>query len=238
MALLHSRTERILMPDGGEMEAHLSLPQGGSGPGVVVLMEIFGVGSYIRHATERLADLGYVAIAPDLYRRIDPGLQLDHDEEGLDRALKRVDELDVRGAVEDGYVALEHLRTLPEVRGALTGVLGFCLGGTLAYHLAVHYDPATAVCYYGSGIAEALELADEIECPVLFHFGAQDGYIPLDDAERVDEAAKQRDGWECAIQPDGGHAFDNDEAPMFSHPEAAARAWELTRDFLGRTLSR
>lgn len=226
------------MPDGGEMKAHLSLPASGSGPGVVVLMEIFGVGSYIRHATERLADLGYVAMAPDLYRRIDPGLELNHDEEGLERALSKVEHLDVPGAVQDAYVGLEHLRTLPEVRDNKCCVFGFCLGGTLAYHLAAHYDPAAAVCYYGSGIAEALDLADEIECPVLFHFGAEDQYIPLEDAERVCAAAEQRSDWECAIQPDGGHAFDNHEAPMFSRPEAAARAWELTADFLDRTLRR
>jgi carboxymethylenebutenolidase len=237
MSLLRSRTEKIPMPDGGEMKAHLSLPESGSGPGVVVLMEIYGVGTYIRRATERLADLGYVALAPDLYRRIDPGLEIDHDEAGLKLALDKVGELDVQGAVQDAYVALEHLRTLPEIEGPIA-VLGFCLGGTLAYHLAAHYDPAAAVCYYGSGIAGALDLADQIECPVLFHFGAEDRFIPVKDAERVAAAAEQRGDWECAIQPDGGHAFDNHDAPMFSRPEAAARAWELTSDFLARTLRR
>ena len=120
--------------------------------------------------------------------------------------------------------------------GHAVGALGFCLGGTLAYHLAAVAQPATAVCYYGSGIADALSAADQIECPVLFHFGAQDGYIPLADAERVAEVAAQHAGWECAIQPDGGHAFDNHDSEMFSRPEAAARAWELTSSFLARTL--
>ena len=97
-------------------------------------------------------------------------------------------------------------------------------------------EPATAVCYYGSGIAEALGAAEQIECPVLFHFGAQDNYIPLADAERVAEVAARREGWACAIQPDGGHAFDNHDSEMFWRPQAAARAWELTRTFLARTL--
>src|SRR3954449_1596454 len=101
----------IEMPDGGEMGAYLALPAGGSGPGVLVLMEIFGVGSYIRRACERVAELGYVAMALDLYRRIEPGLELAHDEEGLGRALEAVQRLDPQGAVEDAAVALDALRS-------------------------------------------------------------------------------------------------------------------------------
>ncbi len=233
---MERRTETINMPDGGTMSAQLALPDGGSGPGLLVLMEIFGVGSYIVRAAERLAELGYVALAPDLYRRVDPGFAVDHDEAGLGRAFEAVGRLDMGGAVEDASVALSYLRGLPEVSGAGVGVLGFCLGGTLAYGVAAAADPAVAVCYYGSGIAEALDQAGEIDCPVLFHFGAEDQYIPRADAERVAAVASGRAGWECHIQPDGGHAFDNHDAPMFHRPAAAARAWELTRTFLARTL--
>lgn len=231
-----SRRETIAMPDGATMGAHVSLPDAGRGPGLVVLMEIFGVGTYIRRACDRLAELGYVALAPDLYRRVEPGLELAHDEPGLARALECAGKLDVVGAVDDAAVALEHLRGLPEVDGARCGALGFCLGGTLAWQLAAGASPATAVCYYGSGIAGTLDLAQRIQCPVLLHFGAQDQYIPLADAERVAAVAAEREGWECEIQPDGGHAFDNHDAPMFSQPEPAARAWAITRSFLARTL--
>ena len=128
------------------------------------------------------------------------------------------------------------MRAMPEVGGRGVAVLGFCLGGMLAYEVAVASDPAAAVCYYGSGIADALGRADEINCPVLFHFGAEDPYIALSAAERVDAVARERPGWECHIQPDGGHAFDNHDAPMFHRPDPAARAWELTTDFLAREL--
>ena len=224
----------IRTPDGEVMGGHLALPEGGEGPGVLVLMEIYGVGSYIRRATERLAELGYVALAPDLYRRLEPGLELPHDDDGLERALATVQKLDQAGAVEDSVLALDTLRGLPQVDGRPVGVLGFCLGGRLAYEVATVADPAAAVCYYGSGIADALDRADRITCPVLFHFGAEDAYIPREDAQRVCEYAATREDWMCEIQPDGGHAFDNHEAPMFSRPEAAARAWELTRRFLAR----
>jgi carboxymethylenebutenolidase len=218
------------------MGAYLTLPDALEGPGLVVLMEIFGVGSYIKRATERLAELGYVAMAPDLYRRIAPGLELDHDEDGLKRALETVQRLDQLGAVEDSVAALAALRERPEVEGHEVGVLGFCLGGTLAYEVAATADPAVAVCYYGSGIPDSLDRADRISCPVLLHFGGQDQYIPLEAAERVREFARGRDGWECHIYPDAGHAFDNHDAPMFFRPEPATRAWRITQDFLAWNL--
>jgi carboxymethylenebutenolidase len=230
-----TRTETIAMPDGGSMDAYVAIPESGSGPGVLVLMEIFGVGTYIRGATDRLAEHGYVAFAPDLYRRTRPGVQFGKGPEGLQKAFAAVGELDIAGAIEDAIVALGTLRALPEVRGG-TGVLGFCLGGTLAFGVAIGADPDTLVAYYGSGIPEMLADADAVSSPALFHFGAQDPYIPLEQSQRVADAAAARPRWEVAIQRDGGHAFDNWDNPMFHQPEPAARAWELTRDFLARTL--
>ena len=230
-----NRTETIAMPDAGSMDAYLAIPESGSGPGVLVLMEIFGVGTYIRGATDRLAEHGYVALAPDLYRRTRPGVQFGKGPEGLQEAFAAVSELDMAGAIDDAVVALGTLRAQPEVSGG-TGVLGFCLGGTLAFAVAMSADPDTLVAYYGSGIPGMLGDADAISCPALFHFGAQDPYIPLEQSQLVADAAAARPGWEAAIQPDGGHAFDNWDNPMFHQPEPAARAWELTRDFLARTL--
>ena len=225
----------IQMPDGAQMGAYVALPASGSGPGVLVLMEIFGVGPYIRRACERLAELGYVAMAPDLYRRMSPGLEFPHDEEGIGQAMQAVQKLDGEGAVEDGAVALAAMREMPEVTGKV-GAVGFCLGGRLAFGLGVAADPDAIVCYYGSGIADSLDGAQAIQCPALFHFGGDDQFIPRSDAEKVEAVAAERPDWEFAIQEDGGHAFDNHDAPMFHRPEAAARAWELTRDFLSRTL--
>jgi carboxymethylenebutenolidase len=234
---LTTRTETIAMPDGGSMDAHVVLPERGSGPGVLVLMEIFGVGPYIRRACERLAELGYVAMAPDLYRRIEPGLELGHDDEGLAQAMETVQRLDGEGAVEDAAVALAALRSLPEVPdGERVAAVGFCLGGRLAFGLGAAADPDAIVCYYGSGIADSLDAAAAISCPALFHFGGDDPFIPRSDAEKVAAVVADRPDWEIAIQDDGGHAFDNHEAPRFHRPAAAARAWELTRDFLARQL--
>jgi carboxymethylenebutenolidase len=220
----------------GELYAHVVLPESGSGPGIVVLQEIFGVGGYIKEAAERLAGLGYVALAPDLYWRIERGIAFDHDEEGMGRAFETVQQLDVPLAVSDSIDALRALRELPEVTDGKAGVLGFCLGGTLAFGVAIDGDPDVAVCYYGSGIPGMLDRAEEIPCPVLFHFGGQDPYIPRDQSEAVCAFAATHADMECHIQPDAGHAFDNHDAPMFYQPEPAARAWKITGDFLARTL--
>ncbi len=228
------RVERVRTADG-EFDAHVALPAGGSGPGIVVLQEIFGVGDYIKESAERLAGLGYVALAPDLYWRIEPGIALPHDEDGMGRAFQTVQQLDLALAVRDSIDALNTLRGLPEVSNRRAGVLGFCLGGTLAFQVAVQDDPDVAVCYYGSGIAGALDQGEKITCPVLFHFGGQDPYIPREQVDQVCGFADSHPNMECHIQEDAGHAFDNHEAPMFHQPEPAARAWELTKDFLGRT---
>src|SRR4051795_13747590 len=190
---MSSRTETLAMPDGGSMDAFVVVPSAGSGPGVLVLMEIFGVGPYIRRACERLAELGYVAMAPDLYRRLSPGLELPHDEQGVAEAMQTVQELDGEGAVADAAVALEALRGLPEVgAGRPVAAVGFCLGGRLAFGLGAAANPDAIVCYYGSGIADSLGDADAIACPALFHFGGEDQFIPRSDAEKVAAVVETR----------------------------------------------
>jgi carboxymethylenebutenolidase len=230
------------------MDAHVVLPESGSGPGIVVLQEIFGVGDYIKEAADRLAGLGYVALAPDLYWRIEPNIALAHDEAGLGRAFEVSQQLDHELAVRDSVDALRTLRELPEVTEAKappsgaadpsprSGVLGFCLGGTLAFGVAIEGDPDVAVSYYGSGVAGMLDQADRITCPVLFHFGGADPYIPREQADAVCAFAASRPNMECHVHEGAGHAFDNHESAMFHQPEPAARAWGITREFLARTL--
>ncbi len=232
-----TRTERIETADGA-FDAHVAIPESGSGPGMLLIHEIFGVNDYVRDSARRLAELGYVVLAPDLFWRTQPGLELAHDEQGLQLGFAAMQRLDVPQAAADAVVALAALRALPEVAaaGARAGVLGFCLGGTLAFQVAALGDPETAVCYYGSGIPGALDAAASIACPMLLHWGREDPYTPREQVDAVAAMAAAREGFECHVHEGAGHAFDNSFSTMFHEPVAAAGAWELSSAFLARTL--
>jgi carboxymethylenebutenolidase len=232
---ISTRSQTVLTDDGGRMEAHVALPERGSGPGLLLLQEIFGVNDYVKGRAQTLAELGYVVLAPDLYWRIEPGIALPHDEAGLQRAFGYLQRLDEPRAVADAGAALAALRQLPET-GGRAGVIGFCMGGRIGYHVTAGFQPDAAVLYYGSGIANALDLASQIRCPVLFHFGDADPYLPMEEVDRIRAAFASHDNVEIDVQPEAGHAFDNYLAPMFHQPWAAAAAWELTVEFLHRRL--
>jgi len=230
-----SYSTRIRIPDG-ELDAHVAVPAAGNGPGIVLLHEIFGVNVYVRDSAQRLAGLGYVVLAPDLYWRTQPGLQLEHSEAGVQDGMAAAQNLDTSAAVADSMAALDVLRAMPEVTDRKAGVLGFCLGGTLAYHVAVSGEPDAAVVYYGSGIPDALDAAAQITCPMIMHWGGADPYIPRARVQAVAAMAARHDRIECHVYEGAGHAFDNHYAPMFHDPAAAEVAWERTTAFLAREL--
>jgi carboxymethylenebutenolidase len=235
MTTISARSQRIRIPDG-ELEAHVAIPAAGSGPGIVLLHEIFGINDYVRDCAQRLAALGYVVLAPDLFWRTQPGLELNHDEAGLQAGMDAMSKLDVPAAVTDAIAALEVLRARPEVPGRRAGVLGFCLGGTLAYQVAADGDPQVAVVYYGSAIPGALDAARRIDCPMIMHWGGADPFIPREQVDAVAAMAAGHDTIECHVHAGAGHAFDNHRAPMFHVPAARAAAGDLTAAFLAREL--
>ena len=238
IAAVSTRTEQIRI-DAGELGAHVAIPEAGVGPGLLLIHEIFGVNDYIQDAARRLSELGYVVLAPDLYWRTQPGLALSNaDDANIPRAFEAVRRLDKSAAAQDSLAALELLRSLPEVASAQgrAGVLGFCLGGGLAYRVAVQGDPDVAVCYYGSTIPDELDDAAAISCPTLMHWGGADPYIPREQVDAVAAMAAGNDAIECHVHEGAGHAFDNSLSATFHEPAAAARAWELTCAFLARTL--
>jgi carboxymethylenebutenolidase len=233
-----TRTEQVSV-DGGAFDLHVWLPPQGSGPGVLLIQEIFGVGAYIKAVAARLARVGYVVAAPDLFWRIQPGWAADHDEAGMTGSFEMVGKFDFEQGVADAVAALSALKGLDEVRGR-AGVLGFCLGGTVGHFVAIASDPDAVVSYYGSGVADAVDRLGDITCPVLYHFGGKDDYIPDEQVQAVVDAveASGRDDLRVEVQPEAGHAFDNHEAPMFHDANAAAAAWASTQTFLAEHLDR
>jgi carboxymethylenebutenolidase len=229
-----ARIERVSTPDGS-FDLTVWLPQAGHGPGILLIQEIFGVGDYIQAVAEDLAALGYVVAAPDLFWRLKPGHAAVHDEPGVTESLELGSRFDTHRGVDDAEAALERLAVLPEVRGGL-GIIGFCLGGSIGYFVAVRAEVDALVSFYGSEVPGHTELLAQISAPVQFHFGGDDPYISRADVARVEDAVRDRPDAEIHVEEDAGHAFHNRKAPMFHRPEAAARAWRRTEEFLARRL--
>lgn len=225
------RTDQITRDDGA-MDLHVWLPESGTGPGIVLIQEIFGVGPYIRDVAARLADAGYVVGAPDVFWRFAPGWSAGHDQAGLESAMAQVANLDPALAVGDCVGALEHLRTISD----RVGVMGFCLGGTLAFGVAVAADPDVCVAYYGSGVPGMIGDLDQVSCPTLLHFGNEDPYIPNEGVEAIAAAIGRRRDVVLNVEA-AGHAFDNHHSEMFHAESAAAAAWAKTMAFLTEHLS-
>ncbi|HEY5665049.1 MAG TPA: dienelactone hydrolase family protein [Ilumatobacter sp.] len=220
--------------DGGEMAMHIWRPDPPRGPGVLLIQEIFGVGPYIRAVAARLAEAGYVVGAPDVFWRFAPGWEAAHDQAGLTASLEQVGRLDPQTAVADCVTALTVLGGHEAVAGGV-GVMGFCLGGTLAWGVAIAADPAACVSYYGSGVPAMLAGIDTVTCPTLFHFGNADAYIPNEGVEAVNAAIAGRAGFVLNVE-NAGHAFDNHESEMFWNESAAQAAWAKTIAFLAEHL--
>ena len=222
--------------DDGAFGVHVVVPDAPNGAAIVLIQEIFGVGAYITAVADRVAALGYVVAAPDLFWRFAPGHAADHDEAGLNQSIELVARLDADKAVADCLATMVYLRRLPEVTGPV-GVLGFCLGGTIAVGCALAGDPDAVVSYYGSGVPDMVDRLGSITAPTLLHFGSNDPYIPAEGLESVVAAVPKHPAIDLNVEAGAGHAFDNHEAPMFHDPAASAHAWEVTRAFLARHLA-
>ncbi len=238
---MSSRVEKVEAA-GGSFDLPVWLPAGGSGPGLLLIQEIYGVSDYIRAVAEDLAGLGYVVAAPDLFWRIEPGYQASHDEAGLKESLAVGSRFDAAKGVDDAAAALRHLAALPEVDGG-TGIIGFCLGGSIAYLVAARAEVdaaaaelAAVVSFYGSMLPDNTDAMGQIRSPVQLHFGGSDPYIPRDQVAKVEEAAAGQPHVEMHVEENAGHAFHNRMAPMFHVAEPAARAWRRTEEFLQRHL--
>jgi carboxymethylenebutenolidase len=233
-----TRYEQLTAHDGGTFEAFCAVPASGTGPGILLFQEIFGINDNMRTLAERLAGAGYVVLVPDMFWRIEPRFER-KDESGFADALAVVQRFDADQAPADIQAAHAHLLALPECAGKV-GAVGFCLGGTLTFMCAARSRVDgrgidAAVSYYGSAINERLDLLHAIECPVLFHYGAEDPFIPEEKIAEVEHAIEGHP--EMALHRyAAGHAFSNEDTPSMHDATAAAAAWERTLAFFETNL--
>ena len=231
--------ETVTASDGGTFDAYCAIPEGeGPWPGVVLFQEIFGINENMRGLAEKTADAGYLALVPDMFWRLEPRFER-KDESGLADGFALIQKFDWERGGADIASTLAHLRAMPECNGRAGGV-GFCFGGVLAYLFAATArpdgkGPDAAVSYYGSGVHGMLGLADTIECPIMFHYGNRDAFIPGEQIDQVEAAVAGRPNVEFH-RYDAGHAFSNWDAPSMYDQTSAAEAWGRTVDFFSRHL--
>jgi carboxymethylenebutenolidase len=221
------------------MRCFVARPKGVAGRAVVVLQEAFGVNDHICDLASRFAQLGFLAIAPDLFHRSGEGV-LGYDQHS--QAVALISQIGIDAIEQDVSAVLEHLGTAENVDSSRTAVVGFCFGGRAAFSAATRLsDLGAVVVFYGPGIAAGphavLEHADRIRSPMLLHVGEEDPTIPQAHVEAIDSALRQA-GVEFAqyVYPDAGHAFLCDARPNMYREHAAKLAWNRTAEFLEATL--
>ena len=213
--------------DGQELGAYVAWPEGEPIAALVVVQEIYGVNAHIRRVTNGYAKDGFLAIAPALFDRIEPNVQLGYEGEDAAKARSFLPRLDTEKAVLDVEAAVQYAA---KSTGKKVGVVGFCWGGTLAWLAAARLPVAVAVGYYGGQIARYV--GEQPKVPVMLHFGTQDAHIPKADVDKVKAAHPEVEiYWYNA-----GHGFNCDERASYS-PEAAKTARERSVKFLKRRLN-
>lgn len=228
-------TRWIDIPAGNDsFGGYLALPKGGKGPGIVIVQEIFGVNGHIREVVEQYALDGYVAIAPDIFWRTQPRVELDYVGADRDKGIELLQKTDVKLAVQDIGASAAALRALPECTGKVAAI-GYCFGGRLAYHAAANGLVDAAVSYYGGGIQNALDVADHVTVPIQFHYAELDHGIPLDAVGQVKERFAGRDNAEFHLYPNADHGF-NCTARASYNQHASALAHGRTLTFLAERL--
>jgi len=217
----------LVASDGFKLGAYCADPSGPAKGGVVVIQEIFGVNHHIRAVCDRLAGEGYTALAPALFDRQQPNFECGYSPEEIANARKFVANPDWGAMLRDVQAAINALK-----KDGPVGIIGFCMGGTIAFISAGTLDGlSAAIGYYGGQIVRSAEQKPKV--PTQLHFGDKDASIPMSDVAII----KQKRGGDCEIYvyPDAQHGFNCDERGSYN--EAAAKvAWRRSIAFLEKNV--
>ncbi|MDB5450231.1 MAG: ysgA [Phenylobacterium sp.] len=200
--------ERItITTEDGAFSAYLARPSRSPAPAVVVIQEIFGVNQVMRDITDGLASQGFLAVCPDLFWRIEPDIDItDKSEADWKRAFELFNAFDVDAGVKDIAATIDAIRKDPGCSGKV-GVVGFCLGGLLAFLAATRTDADAAVAYYGVGIDARVAEADKLAEPLMLHIAEEDQFVPKAAQEIILQALKNHPQIEVHTYPGRDHAF-------------------------------
>ena len=225
----------ITTPDGA-FQAYVARPARSPAPAVVVIQEIFGVNAVMRKMTDDLAAQGYLAICPDLFWRIEPGIDItDQSPEEWKKAFGYFNAFDVDAGVKDIAATIAAIRNDPGCSGKV-GAVGFCLGGLRAFLTAARTDADAAVSSYGVGIEGRLAEEEKMTRPLLMHIAEEDQFVPKTAQAMILQALKDHIGIEIHTYPGRDHAFARPGGEHYN-PEDAALAEQRTLEFFRKTLA-
>jgi carboxymethylenebutenolidase len=222
---------------GASFGAYVARPAATRAPALIVIQEIFGVNQVMRDLTDEFARQGFLAVCPDLFWRIEPGIDItDKTEAEWKRAFELFNAFDVDKGVKDIGATIAHVRGDPGCNGAV-GSVGFCLGGLLAFLTATRTDIDAAVGFYGVGIDQRIREADTLVTPLMLHIAEEDGFVAKPAQRIIIEALKNRSIAEIFTYPGRDHAFAR---PGGEHYDAADAALAMSRTltFLNGRLAR
>jgi carboxymethylenebutenolidase len=218
-----SERVRLTANDGHELEAYVARPEGDPIAGLVVAQEIFGINAHIRSVADGYAKDGFLVVAPALFDRYERGVELAYEGEDMQKAMSFAKRIDIDATVRDTAAALEYVRN---ETGKKCGVIGYCLGGTIAWLAATRLKADAAVGYYGGRIA--MFAGEQPQAPVMLHFGRKDQHIPKEEVDTIAAAHPEVE----IYWYDGGHGFNRD-----SSSEPARTARQRSVEFLKKHLS-
>ncbi|MBW4699393.1 MAG: dienelactone hydrolase family protein [Aphanocapsa lilacina HA4352-LM1] len=199
--------ERITIESkDGSFGAYVARPSARLGPGLVIIQEIFGINATMRAIADAFAQAGYIAVVPDLFWRLEPGVELVDQGSDLEKAFGLYNAYDEDRGVTDLIAALVSVRQLEGCTGTV-GTVGYCLGGKLAYLMATRSNADANVSYYGVGIERNLEEVGNISRPLLLHIAEKDELVAPAARGRILDAVAQNPLITTHLYPGMGHAF-------------------------------
>ena len=221
--------------DSGSFAAYVAMPEREATGSVIVIQEIFGINQGIREKCDWLAGEGFIACAPDLFWRIEPGIELsDQVPAELERAFALFGEFSIDQGIDDLKATYHTLKGHADGNGKV-GVLGYCLGGKLAYLMACRSSINAAVGYYGVGIEDLLDEAQNIANPLTLHIAGDDGFVPPEAQAQIHAAFDDKPLITLHDYPGMEHAFTRVGGDHYD-AQAAQQADARSIDFLKQHL--
>lgn len=226
----------IKTADNGSFMAYMATPQQTPAPVVIVIQEIFGVNQGLREKCDWLAEQGFIAICPDLFWRIEPGIQLtDQTEAEWARAFELFNTFDVDKGIEDIQATIMAAQNHPDSNGKV-GCIGYCLGGKLAYLTAARTNIDVSVGYYGVALDQILDEAEKITRPLMLHIAEEDEFVPKDAQQKIKDGLADNPHVTIHSYPGQNHAFTRVGGKHYD-AKAAEIADKRTLDFLRQHLT-